>query len=187
MTTLLAKYLSTLSTSAPAPSCSVGPSVFRQGTCDRGIWRKPVAFAADAGGAYGICFGVSKFVRVHDERMGSVSKRDWSLWGKWSGIGGGFLVRVEGRSGWAATSRDTTSIRAKALAGESGMGSGSGRVKGGTPDRELGKRPWRESFHDEHGNGAVWTTEATGLGGRGMSQCGGMRFWVVQQQTMTAG
>jgi hypothetical protein len=69
MTTLLAKYLSTLSTSAPAPSCSVGPSVFRQGTCDRGIWRKPLAFAADAGGAYGICFGVSKFVRVHDERQ----------------------------------------------------------------------------------------------------------------------
>src|SRR5580693_629835 len=47
---LLAKNLSTLSTSAPAPSCSVGPSVFRQGTCDRGIWRKPVAFAADAEG-----------------------------------------------------------------------------------------------------------------------------------------
>ena len=46
----LAKNLSTLSTSAPAPSCSVGPSVFRQGTCDRGIWRKPLAFAADAEG-----------------------------------------------------------------------------------------------------------------------------------------
>jgi hypothetical protein len=28
----------------------VGPSVFRQGTCDRGIWRKPLAFAADAEG-----------------------------------------------------------------------------------------------------------------------------------------
>ncbi len=46
----VAKHLSTLSTSAPAPSCSVGPSVFRQGTCDRGIWRKPLAFAADAEG-----------------------------------------------------------------------------------------------------------------------------------------
>ena len=28
----------------------MGPSVFRQGTCDRGIWRKPLAFAADAEG-----------------------------------------------------------------------------------------------------------------------------------------
>jgi len=183
----LVQNLSALSTSAPAPNRRVELSVSRRGTCDRGIWTKPVAFAADAGGAYGICFGVSKFVRVQDGWMGSVSKRDWSLWGKWSGMGGRFLVRVEGRSGWAARSRDTTSIRAKALAGESEMGSGSGRVKGGTPDRELGKRPWRESFHDEHGNGAVWTTEATGLGGRGMSQCGSMRFGVVLQQTMTAG
>ena len=28
----------------------MGPSVFRRGTCDRGIWRKPLAFAADAEG-----------------------------------------------------------------------------------------------------------------------------------------
>jgi len=73
--------------------------------------------------------------------MGSVSKRDWSLWGKWSAIGERFSARVEGGSGWAATSRDTTSVRAKALAGESGMGSGSGRVKGRTPDGELRESP----------------------------------------------
>jgi hypothetical protein len=66
--------------------------------------------------------------------MGSVSKRDWSLWGKWKAIGERFFIRVEGGSGWAARSRDTASERAKALAGESGMGSGSGRVKGRAPD-----------------------------------------------------
>jgi len=43
--------------------------------------------------------------------------------------------------GWAARSRDTTSERAKAFAGESGMGSGSGRVKGRAPDRELPDSP----------------------------------------------
>jgi hypothetical protein len=73
--------------------------------------------------------------------MGSVSKRDWSLWGKWSAMGGRFFVRIEGGSGWAGTSRDTTSVRAKALAGASGMGSGSGRVKGRGPDRELRDSP----------------------------------------------
>src|SRR5260370_2533499 len=45
-----AKSLSTLSTSAPAPSARVDPSVSRRGTCDRGIWTKPLAFAADAEG-----------------------------------------------------------------------------------------------------------------------------------------
>jgi hypothetical protein len=44
------KNLSTLSTSAPAPSCGVDPSVSRRGTCDRVIWTKPLAFAADARG-----------------------------------------------------------------------------------------------------------------------------------------
>jgi len=44
------QYLSTLSTSAPAPSVRVDPSASRRGTCDRGIWMKPLAFAADAGG-----------------------------------------------------------------------------------------------------------------------------------------
>ena len=28
----------------------MGRSVFRRGTCDRGIWTKPLAFAADAEG-----------------------------------------------------------------------------------------------------------------------------------------
>src|ERR1700756_3584685 len=46
----LVKNLSPLSTSAPAPRSGVGRSVFRRGTCDRGIWTKPLAFAADAEG-----------------------------------------------------------------------------------------------------------------------------------------
>src|SRR5439155_20654215 len=42
--------LRTLSTSAPAPSTRVNTNVSRRGTCDRGIWTKPLAFAADAEG-----------------------------------------------------------------------------------------------------------------------------------------
>src|ERR1700747_2586799 len=42
------KNLRTLSTSAPAPSCGVDPSFSRLGTCDRVIWTKTLAFAADA-------------------------------------------------------------------------------------------------------------------------------------------
>ena len=41
--------LSALSTSAPAPSLRVDPTVSRRGTCDRRIWTKSLAFAADAG------------------------------------------------------------------------------------------------------------------------------------------
>ena len=62
-----------------------------------------------------------------------------------------------------------------------------GRVKGRAPDRELGNRPSPESFHDEHGGGALWTTEAGGLGEGGMGGCEGMGFGVVQQQTLTVG
>jgi|HubBroStandDraft_6_1064221.scaffolds.fasta_scaffold03512_11 hypothetical protein len=35
---------------APAPYTHVDPSVSRRGTCYRGIWTKPLALAADAGG-----------------------------------------------------------------------------------------------------------------------------------------
>jgi hypothetical protein len=47
---IVGENLSALSTSAPAPSTRVDPSVSRRGTCDRGIWTKPLAFAADAEG-----------------------------------------------------------------------------------------------------------------------------------------
>jgi len=46
----LAKNLSILSTSAPARCARVELSVSRRGTCDRRIWTKPLAFAADAEG-----------------------------------------------------------------------------------------------------------------------------------------
>jgi len=62
-----------------------------------------------------------------------------------------------------------------------------GRVKGRAPDRELGDGPCRESFHDEHGGGTVWTTEASVLGRSGMGGCERMGFGVVQQQTLTVG
>jgi len=42
--------LSALSTSAPSPSTRADPSGSRRGTCDRGIWTKPLAFSADAEG-----------------------------------------------------------------------------------------------------------------------------------------
>jgi hypothetical protein len=35
----------------------VDRSVFRRGTCDRGIWTKPLAFAADAGELMGFALG----------------------------------------------------------------------------------------------------------------------------------
>ena len=70
---------------------------------------------------------------------------------------------------------------------ESGMGSGSRRVNGGAPDRELPESPWRESFYDEHGGGAFWTAEASRRGGRRIGKGGRVRFGVVQQQTLTAG
>jgi hypothetical protein len=62
-----------------------------------------------------------------------------------------------------------------------------GRVKDRAPDRELGDGPCRESFHDEHGGGTVWTTEASVLGRGGMGGCERMGFGVVQQQTLTVG
>jgi hypothetical protein len=53
MTRRLLKNLRILSTSAPARSCRVERSVFRRRTCDRRIWTKPLALAADAGFAMG--------------------------------------------------------------------------------------------------------------------------------------
>jgi hypothetical protein len=41
--------LSTLSTSAPAPSVRADPSVSRRGLAIGGIWTKSLAFATDAG------------------------------------------------------------------------------------------------------------------------------------------
>ena len=56
-----AQNLSTLSTSAPAPSVRVDPSASRRGTCDRGICTKPLARRTR--GSYGFCMRDSRFVR----------------------------------------------------------------------------------------------------------------------------
>src|SRR5882762_5813047 len=64
--------------SAPARSCWVGPSVFRRGTCDRGIWRKSLAFAADAEELiflYGFSMAVSPFDRLGSPGSRIVEKR----------------------------------------------------------------------------------------------------------------
>ena len=56
--------LSPLSTSAPARDIGVDPSASRRGTCDRGIWTKPLARRTR--GSYAFCMRDSRFVR----RMG---------------------------------------------------------------------------------------------------------------------
>jgi hypothetical protein len=63
--------LSALSTSAPALNRRVGLSVSRRGTCDRGIWTKSLAFAADAEELiflYGFSMPVSRFDRLGSSR-----------------------------------------------------------------------------------------------------------------------
>jgi hypothetical protein len=42
--------VSTLSTSAPAPSVQVDAKASRRSTCDRGIWTMSLAFAAEPNG-----------------------------------------------------------------------------------------------------------------------------------------
>src|ERR1700693_4525157 len=74
----LVKNLSTLSTSAPAPSVRVDRKVSRRGTCDRGIWMKSLAFAADAeelNFLYGFSMAVSPFDRLGSPRSRIVEKR----------------------------------------------------------------------------------------------------------------
>jgi hypothetical protein len=49
----LSKNLRILSTSTPASCSRVEQTVFRRRTCDKRIWTKPLAFAADADFAMG--------------------------------------------------------------------------------------------------------------------------------------
>src|ERR1700730_2038962 len=60
----LAKYLSFLSTSAPAPCSRVDPTASRRGTCDRRICTKPLARRTR--GSYGFCMRESRVVRWRD-------------------------------------------------------------------------------------------------------------------------
>jgi len=73
----LLQNLSALSTSVPAPSSSVDPSVSRRGTCDREIWTKPLVFAADAERTMGFALAFrSLFVR--DRWIAGVNKEQQS-------------------------------------------------------------------------------------------------------------
>jgi hypothetical protein len=110
----------------------VDPSVSRRGTCDRGIWTKPLAFAADAG-SYAFCLSVSKFVRLAGAWSATVSKVGWSFGSEWNAVGRSFCGRVSAGLGWAVASRDTTAVGAEARAVESGMGRLLGRVKDWAP------------------------------------------------------
>jgi hypothetical protein len=70
-TGLLLQNLSTLSTSAPARSVRVDRKVSRRSTCDRVIWTKSLAFAADAEELiflYGFSMAVSPFDRLERSR-----------------------------------------------------------------------------------------------------------------------
>src|SRR4029077_13344208 len=74
----LVKNLRALSTSAPAPSVRVDRKVSRRGTCDRGIWTKSLAFAADAEEfifLYGFSMPVSPFDRLGSSRSRIVAGR----------------------------------------------------------------------------------------------------------------
>jgi hypothetical protein len=82
-------------------------------------------------------------------------------------------------------SGDSTAVGAEARAVENGMGFRLGRVKGWAPYGELPGSRCRQSFHNDHGSGTFWTTEAGGRGGSGTGQCRWMGPWVVQQQTLT--
>jgi hypothetical protein len=67
----LARNLRVLSTSAPARSVRVDRKVSRRGTCDRRIWTKSLAFAADAEELiflYGFSMAVSPFDRLERSR-----------------------------------------------------------------------------------------------------------------------
>jgi len=64
-----------------------------------------------------------------------------------------------------AVSGHTRAVRAKARAMESGMVRELGRVKERAPGGEVQSSEYGKSFDDDHGSGAFWTAETSGLGG----------------------
>jgi len=101
--------------------CSrVEPTVSRRGTCDRGIWTKPLSFAADAVG-YGFCLGVSKIVRLRVGQNGGVGKEGWSF-GRGGEVGRGvFGGEMSGGLDWIGVGGDTKGIGVEAPTVESRM------------------------------------------------------------------
>lgn len=69
--------------------------------------------------------------------------------------------------GLVGVSRDTTSIRAEARRVEIAVNRKLGRINSWPREGKLGDRPCAQFLHEEHGGGALWTTEANRLGGKG--------------------
>jgi hypothetical protein len=104
----------------------------RRGSCDRGIWTKPLAFAADAG-SYGFCLGVSEFIRLQSGQKIGVSEVGWSVGRDWVAVEESFFT--EGRAGLrlVAVSGHTAIVGVKAPAVESGISGRLGGIKDWAP------------------------------------------------------
>ena len=105
----------------------------RRGSCDRGIWTKPLAFAADAG-SYGFCLGFSKFIRLQGGRKIAVSEVGWSVGREWEAVEESFFTGVRAELGLVAVSGHTATVGVKAPAVERhGIGGRLGRIKDWAP------------------------------------------------------
>jgi hypothetical protein len=108
-----------LSTSAPAVSFRVEPSVSRRGTCDRRICTKPLARRTRW--SYGFCMRDSRFVRCRVGLSGLLKGVGESVGGSEEAIRCGLFTKVSGGLSWISVSTDTTAVGAEARAVESGM------------------------------------------------------------------
>ena len=144
-------------------------NVARRRTCDRRIWAKPLARRTRWG--YGVCLGVSTLVRVDDRWIAGVDKQDRSVEGVGESISWGSGVQESAGLGLVRVSRDTTSIRAEARRVGIAMNRKLGRINSWPREGKLGDRPWAQFFHEEHGGGTLWTTEANWLGEKGSADC----------------
>jgi len=90
-------------------------------------------------------------------------------------------------AGWKrmAVSGDTRAVGAEARVMESGMVRWSRRVTERAPGREMPSGEYRKSFDDDHGIGAFWTAETSGLGGEGSGDCGWVWPGLVIEQALT--
>ena len=104
----------------------------RRGSCDRGIWTKPLAFAEDAG-SYGFCFGFWKFICLQGGQKISVSEMGWTVGRDWEGVGESFLREVRAGLRLVAVSGQTATGGVKAPAVESGISGRLGGIKDWAP------------------------------------------------------
>jgi len=104
----------------------------RRGSCDRGIWTKPLVFAADAG-SYGFCFGFSKFIRLQSGQKMGVIEVGWSVGSDWEAVEESFCTEVRVGLRLVAVSGDTATGGVEAPAVESGISGRLGRIKDWAP------------------------------------------------------